>query len=144
MKFFKSFYLARILALDYGLKRTGLAVTDPFHIIANPLDTVETDKLQEYLKKYFQKEPVECLVVGEPKNLDNTPVQISDAINRFINDFKKIHPQITVARIDESFTSKIAQQTILATGKNKKARRDKSLVDKISAVIILQSYLDTI
>jgi putative Holliday junction resolvase len=105
---------------------------------------VETDKLQEYLKKYFQKEPVECLVVGEPKNLDNTPVQISDAINRFINDFKKIHPQITVARIDERFTSKIAQQTILATGKNKKARRDKSLVDKISAVIILQSYLDTI
>jgi putative Holliday junction resolvase len=132
------------MAIDYGLKRTGVAVTDPLKIIANPLDTVETPLLMNYLQKYFLNEPVECLVVGDPKNLDNTPAQISNEINQFVEVFKKRFPLIPVKRIDERFTSKIARQTILAAGKNKKSRMDKSLVDKISAVIILQSYLETI
>ncbi|MBA2422706.1 MAG: Holliday junction resolvase RuvX [Chitinophagales bacterium] len=136
--------MARILAIDYGAKRTGIAVSDPLKIIANPLETVETSKLPEYLKTYFEKETVECIVVGEPKNLDNSPVPVSREIDEFIRTFKRNHPHIMVARIDERFTSRIAQQAILISGKNKKARRDKSLVDKVSAVIILQSYLDTI
>lgn len=136
--------MARILAIDYGLKRTGIAVTDPLQIIATSLDTVETPKLFTYLQTYIHREQVECMVVGEPKNLDNTPSEIGAAVNRFITEFQKIFPVIPVKRVDERFTSKIAQATILAAGKNKKARRDKSLVDKVSAVIILQSYLATI
>jgi putative Holliday junction resolvase len=136
--------LARILALDYGLKRTGIAVTDPLQIIATSLETIQTPELFDYLKKYFLREKVECLVVGEPRNLNNTRVGISDDIDRFILRFVQEFPAIPVKRIDERFTSKIAQQTILAAGKNKKARRDKSIVDRISAVIILQSYLENI
>ena len=136
--------MGRILAVDFGLKRTGIAVTDPLKIIANPLDTVETHQLMSYLQQYFQKEPVECLVIGDPKNLDNTPAQISGAVHQFTLAFQEKFPGIPVKKVDERFTSKIAQQTILAAGKNKKARRDKSLVDKISAVIILQSYLETL
>ena len=136
--------MARILALDYGLKRTGIAVTDPLQIIATSLETIQTPELFNYLKKYFLREKVECLVVGEPRNLNNTRVGISDEIDRFILRFVQEFPAIPVKRIDERFTSKIAQQTILAAGKNKKARRDKSIVDRISAVIILQSYLENI
>ena len=136
--------MARILALDYGLKRTGIAVTDPLQMIANAHDTVETRQLFTYLEAYFHHEEVECMVVGEPKNMDNTPSEISGEINRFIRAFEQKFPAIPVKRVDERFTSKIAQQTILAAGKNKKARRDKSMVDKVSAVIILQSYLQTI
>lgn len=136
--------MARILALDYGLKRTGIAVTDPLQIIATSLETIQTPELFDYLKKYFLREKVECLVVGEPRNLNNTRVGISDEIDRFILRFVQEFPAIPVKRIDERFTSKIAQQTILAAGKNKKARRDKSIVDRISAVIILQSYLENI
>lgn len=136
--------MARILALDYGLKRTGIAVTDPLQIIATSLETIQTPELFDYLKKYFLREKVECLVVGEPRNLNNTRVGISDDIDRFILRFVQEFPAIPVKRIDERFTSKIAQQTILAAGKNKKARRDKSIVDRISAVIILQSYLENI
>ncbi|MBK6481881.1 MAG: Holliday junction resolvase RuvX [Chitinophagaceae bacterium] len=136
--------MARILALDFGLKRTGIAVTDPLQIIATSLETIQTPELFDYLKKYFLREKVECLVVGEPRNLNNTRVGISDDIDRFILKFIQEFPAIPVKRIDERFTSKIAQQTILAAGKNKKARRDKSIVDRISAVIILQSYLENI
>jgi len=136
--------LARILALDFGLKRTGIAVTDPLQIIATSLETIQTPELFDYLRKYFLQEKVECLVVGEPRNLNNTRVGISDDIDRFIAKFIQEYPAIPVKRIDERFTSKIAQQTILAAGKNKKARRDKSIVDRISAVIILQSYLENI
>ena len=136
--------MARILALDYGLKRTGIAVTDPLQIIATSLETIQTPELFNYLKKYFLRDKVECLVVGEPRNLNNTRVGISDEIDRFILRFVQEFPAIPVKRIDERFTSKIAQQTILAAGKNKKARRDKSIVDRISAVIILQSYLENI
>ncbi len=136
--------MARILALDFGLKRTGIAVTDPLQIIATSLETIQTPELFDYLRKYFLQEKVECLVVGEPRNLNNTRVGISDDIDRFIAKFIQEYPAIPVKRIDERFTSKIAQQTILAAGKNKKARRDKSIVDRISAVIILQSYLENI
>ena len=136
--------MARILALDFGLKRTGIAVTDPLQIIATSLETIQTPELFDYLKKYFLREKVECLVVGEPRNLNNTRVGISDEIDRFILRFVQEFPAIPGKRIDERFTSKIAQQTILAAGKNKKARRDKSIVDRISAVIILQSYLENI
>lgn len=136
--------MARILALDFGLKRTGIAVTDPLQIIATSLETIQTPELFDYLRKYFLQEKVECLVVGEPRNLNNTRVGISDDIDRFVAKFIQEYPAIPVKRIDERFTSKIAQQTILAAGKNKKARRDKSIVDRISAVIILQSYLENI
>ncbi|MBA3648661.1 MAG: Holliday junction resolvase RuvX [Chitinophagales bacterium] len=136
--------MSRILAIDYGVKRTGLAVTDPLQIIATPLDTVSTDILLPYLEKYLEQQNVECFVVGDPKNLNNTPSQVSATINKFIEALKKRFPFIPVKRIDERFTSKMAQQTILAAGKNKKARRDKSLLDKVSAVILLQSYLQTI
>ena len=132
------------MAIDYGLKRTGVAVTDPLKIIANPLETVASNELLSFLAAYMRKEEVECIVVGDPKNLDNTPAQISGEVNRMVETLRKTFPGITVKTIDERFTSKIAQQTILASGVNKKRRRDKSLVDKISAVIILQSFLETI
>lgn len=136
--------MARILALDYGLKRTGIAVTDPLQIIATGLDTIESRQLFSFLSDYFLHEQVECVVIGEPKNLDNTPSEISVDINRFIILFQQKYPAIPVKRIDERFTSRIAMQTILAAGKNKKARRDKAMVDKVSAVIILQSYLSSV
>jgi putative Holliday junction resolvase len=132
------------MAIDYGLKRTGVAVTDPLQIIANPLETVASNELLTFLTAYIRKEEVECIVVGDPKNLDNTPAQISGEVNRMVETLRKTFPGIAVKTIDERFTSKIAQQTILASGVNKKRRRDKSLVDKISAVIILQSFLETI
>lgn len=136
--------MARILALDFGLKRTGLAVTDPLKIIATSLATVETQSIFQYLQEYLLREEVECLVVGDPRHLDNTPVAISVDIDRFIGLFSQKYPAIPVKRVDERFTSKIAKQTILAVGKNRKARKDKSLVDRVSAVIILQSYLEDI
>lgn len=129
--------------MDYGLKRTGIAVTDPLQIIATGLDTVESKQLFSFLSDYFLREQVECVVIGEPKNLDNTPSEISIDINRFIAIFQQKYPAIQVKRMDERFTSRIAMQTILAAGKNKKARRDKAMVDKVSAVIILQSYLSS-
>ncbi|MBK9730226.1 MAG: Holliday junction resolvase RuvX [Chitinophagaceae bacterium] len=136
--------MARILALDYGKKRTGIAVSDPLQIIATALETIETPQIFSFLHSYFLREAVECIVVGEPKNMNNTPSEISGDINNFIASFQQKFPAVPVKRIDERFTSKIASQTILAAGKNKKARRDKSLVDKVSAVIILQSYLASI
>lgn len=136
--------MGRILAIDYGRRRTGVAVTDPLKIIANPLDTVETEKLMDFLIGYLKKEEVECIIVGDPKKLDNTPGEISKDIDRFVTQLNKIFPNIVVKKVDERFTSKIAQQVILDSGINKKARRNKALVDRISAVIILQSYLETV
>ena len=135
--------MARILGIDYGLKRSGLAVTDPLQIIASPLETVPTNQLVQYLENYMKKEQVETMVVGEPKNLDGSPSQIAADVEEFILQLKKKFPAIPVRKIDERFTSKIAQQIILQSGKNKMARRDKSLLDKVSAALILQSYLDS-
>ncbi|HYV92843.1 MAG TPA: Holliday junction resolvase RuvX [Chitinophagales bacterium] len=136
--------MARILAIDYGLKRTGIAVTDPLQIIATALQTVQTAGLMNFLGDYFKKEHVESVIVGEPKNMDNTPSEISKDVESFISELKKKFPDKKIIRVDERFTSKIAQQTIFNSGLNKKARRDKSLIDKISAVVILQSYLASI
>ncbi len=134
--------MSRIIAIDYGSKRVGVAVTDPQKIIANPLTTVHSKDILSYLNEYIQSEEVERIVVGDPKNLDNTPAQSASLVEGFINALKKAMPDMPISRIDERFTSKIAKQTILTAGKKKKDRQDKELVDKVSAVIILQSYLE--
>lgn len=136
--------MARILAIDYGEKRAGIAVTDPLKIIGTALQTVGTSDLLNFLSDYFKKEEVETILIGDPKNLDNTPQKISREVNSFVEELKKKFPDKKIIRTDERFTSKIAQQVILNSGINKKARRDKSLLDKVSAVVILQSYLDSL
>lgn len=135
--------MGRILAIDFGTKRVGIAVTDPLKIIATGLTTVHFKDVFIFLKNYLAEELVECFVVGEPKKLDNTPGQLTKHVNNFINQLKKIFPGIPIERIDERFTSKIASQTMIDLGMKKKERRNnKELIDAISATIILQSYLD--
>jgi putative Holliday junction resolvase len=134
--------MGRIMAIDYGTKRVGLAVTDPLQIIANGLTTVHSSELLVYLSNYFLKEKVDCIVVGEPKRLNNEPSQSAQFVEQFIKEFVKKFPGMPVERVDERFTSKIAQQTMLAGGLKKKARQNKELVDEISATIILQSYME--
>ncbi len=133
--------MARIMGIDYGTKRVGLSVTDPLKIIVNPLDTVPEKELLGFLESYFQQEEVECVVVGEPFHMDGTPSQITPQIEKFIADFKNKFPKIAVERQDERFTSEEAKRIIRQSGARKKQRRDKSLVDKISAVLILQDFL---
>ncbi|MBX2900206.1 MAG: Holliday junction resolvase RuvX [Cyclobacteriaceae bacterium] len=133
--------MGRLLAIDYGTKRTGLAVTDPLKIIATALETVATDTLLGYLTTYFGKEPVEEVVIGLPKKLNNTDSDTAPAVRSFIEKFKATFPAIPITTIDERFTSSIAQQTMLAGGVKKKDRQTKGNVDKISAVIILQDFL---
>lgn len=129
------------MAIDYGMKRTGLAVTDPLQIIASPLTTVLTAELLDFIKDYLQKEAVELLVIGMPKKLDNTPS--SNAINvlGFMKALKRDLPDMPVKEVDERFTSVMALDAMIAGGMKKKDRREKGNVDKISAAIILQSYL---
>ena len=134
--------MGRIVALDYGKKRTGVAVTDILKITANGLDTIETPKLWDFLVNYVSKEDVEALVVGEPTRMNDEPSEIEKSITPFVNRFKKQFPQIPVYRQDERFTSKMAMQAMIAGGVKKMARRDKALVDKVSATIILQSFLE--
>lgn len=133
--------MPRILAIDYGSKRTGLAVTDPSKIIASALETVPTDKLLEYLKKYTQTEAVEAFVVGMPKNLDGTTTDGTAYVERFVIELKNIFPETPIHLHDERFTSKMAMQTMIAGGMKKKDRQVKGNIDKISAVIILQSFM---
>jgi putative Holliday junction resolvase len=135
--------MPRILAIDYGTKRTGLAVTDPNKIIATALDTVHSAKVIEYLKAYLQNEIVECFVVGEPKQMNNTPSEITPHINAFIKKLNAEFPEIPVRRVDERFTSKMAMQSMLVDGSTKADRANKGLIDQRSAVIILQSYLES-
>ena len=135
--------MARILAIDYGTKRTGLAVTDPLQIIANGLDTVATSELEDYLQRYLEQEEVEAIVVGEPFYPDGNPAQIHHLVVGFVRRLKKLFPDIEVVTHDERFTSEEAKQIILQSGAKKKKRRDKGLVDKVSAVLILQDYLET-
>jgi putative Holliday junction resolvase len=135
--------MPRILAIDYGAKRTGLAVTDLSKIIASALETVPTDKLLEYLKKYIQNEAVEAFVVGMPKNLDGTTTDGTAYVERFVIELKNIFPEIAIHLHDERFTSKMAMQTMIAGGMKKKDRRIKGNIDKISAVIILQSFMES-
>lgn len=133
--------MGRILAIDYGLKRTGLAVTDPLKIIASPLDTVPTVGIFKWLKIYMGKEDVEIIVVGMPVNLSNTDTDATKPVKSFIKKLKSTFQQILVSTEDERFTSKIARQSMIMGGMKKKDRRIKANVDKISASIILQSYL---
>ena len=133
--------MARILALDYGEKRTGIAVTDELQIIASGLITVKTDELIKFLIDYSNKEQVELFIVGLPKQMNNSDSESEKHILSFLKQLKKSLPKIPIKRIDERFTSKIAFQTMIDSGLKKKQRRNKGLVDEISATIILQSYL---
>jgi len=133
--------MARILAIDYGKKRTGIAVTDNLQIIASGLTTVPTKELYPFLKEYTNNEKVELFLVGEPKQMDNSASESEALIIPFIDDLIKMFPSIPIKRIDERFTSKMAFQTMIDSGLKKKQRQNKALVDEISATIILQSYL---
>ncbi|CAN5199502.1 Holliday junction resolvase RuvX [soil metagenome] len=135
--------MARILAIDYGLKRTGIAVTDLNRIIATALQTVESETLIDFLSTYFQKEPVDQLVVGMPKRLNNEDTDMTAPVRKLIQELEKKFPDKPVALIDERFTSSIALQTMIDGGMSKKNRRVKGNVDKISATLILQSYMES-
>lgn len=131
----------RILAIDYGIKRTGIAITDEMQMIAFGLTTVSSDTAIAFLKDYFSKEKVALVIVGEPKQMDGTPSQSAEIINAFISKFKATFPEMPLERVDERFTSKMAFQTMIDSGLNKKQRQNKALVDEIAATIILQDYL---
>lgn len=133
--------MSRILAIDYGEKRCGIAVTDPMQLIASGLTTVTSDTLVSFLKKYFANEDVELVVVGKPKQMNNEDLQSEVYIGEFLRIFEKEFPDKKYVRIDERFTSKMAFQTMINSGLKKKQRQNKALVDEISATLILQSYL---
>lgn len=133
--------MSRILAIDFGEKRTGIAVTDELQIIASGLTTVETKRLIPFLKEYTKKESVELFVIGKPKQMNNTDSESEKHILTFLKSLETSIPTIPIQRVDERFTSKMAFQTMIDSGLNKKQRRNKELVDEISATIILQSYL---
>jgi putative Holliday junction resolvase len=134
--------MARIMAFDYGTKRIGIAVTDPMQMIATGLETVHPNMIMEYLKKYLQTEQVETFIVGEPKQMDNTPSQSAMHVRGFVNLLKRTFPEIPVEMLDERFTSKMASAAILAGGVKKAGRQNKALVDTVSAVILLQSWME--
>lgn len=133
--------MGRILAIDYGKKRCGIAVTDELQIIASGLTTVAANKIFEFLRDYLEQEPVELFIIGEPKQMDNTPSESEALIKTFIVELQKLFPNIEVKRVDERFTSKMASRSMIESGLKKKKRRDKALIDEISATLILQSYL---
>lgn len=135
--------MGRIMAIDYGSKRVGLAVTDPLRMISSALDTVHSKDLIAYLEAYFKKEPVDIIVVGEPKTLANVPSDSARFIEPFVTHLRKKFPDKLIERFDERFTSSMAHQTMRDGGLGKKARRDKDLVDRISATIILQDYMQS-
>jgi len=134
--------MARILAIDYGRKRVGIAVTDPGQIIANRLTTVSTHTIWDFLKDYFKKEAVESVVVGYPKQMNNEASEAVRYINPFLKKFQKTYPDMKLEILDERFTSKMAFQTMIDGGLKKQKRQNKAMVDAISATIILQSYLE--
>ncbi len=136
------FGMGRILAIDYGNKRVGLAVSDPQQIIAGKLDTVATHTIWDFLQEYFQKEQVDEVVVGYPLQLNNTASEAVVYINPFLKKFKMIYPDLKLELIDERFTSRLAAMTMLEGGLKKKDRQNKGMVDAISATIILQSYME--
>lgn len=135
-------YMGRILAIDYGKKRVGLAVTDPSQIIANKLTTVATAELWDFLQNYFSKENVDEVIIGYPRQLNNQPSEAVTYINPFIKKFKREYPEMNLELMDERFTSKMAFQTMIDGGVSKKGRRNKAMVDAISATIILQNYME--
>lgn len=135
--------MARLLAIDYGKKRTGLAVSDEMQIIAGGLTTVATTELLDYILDYVKREPVERIVVGLPKQMNNEPSENMRRVEPFVNRLRKLLPDIPVDYHDERFTSVLAQRTIIEAGIKKMARRNKELVDEVSATIILQSYMES-
>ena len=135
--------MGRLLCLDYGRKRVGVAVTDPLKIIASGLETIPTHQIRDYLRSYIAGESVECLVVGYPKTVRNEPSEAVQYIDPFVKWFRGEFPSIPVDLHDERFTSKMAERSLIEAGVPKMARRDKSLIDKVSASLILQSYLET-
>lgn len=134
--------MGRILAIDYGRKRVGLAVTDPLQMIANALKTVHSKDIWDFLSDYLSTEDVDCIVVGYPKQMNNQASEAVRFINPFLKRLTKLYPDMEVKLVDERFTSKMAHQTMIDAGLKKKARQNKALVDTISATIILQSYLE--
>lgn len=133
----------RILSVDYGRKRTGLAVTDPLQLIAGGLATVATSELFDYLKNYIAKEPVERIVIGEPRQPNGAPSENMSRVEQFVNRWRKAVPDVPIEYYDERFTSVLAHQAMLQGGLSKKTRQDKALVDEISATIILQDYMES-
>ena len=133
--------MARILSIDYGKKRTGVAATDPLQIIANGLATVATNELMAFLKNYIAKEPVERVVIGEPRQPNGQPSENLQRVKQFVAQWKKQVPEIPIELFDERFTSVLAHQAMIDGGLRKKARQNKELVDEISATIILQDYM---
>jgi len=136
--------MGRILSIDFGTKRCGIAVTDPERIIATGLTTISTKDIFDFLKKYIAEETVDIIVVGDPKQLDGSDNDVSAKVDRLVSVLTKTYPAIKIDRVDERYTSKQAQETLILSNTKKKKRRDKSLLDKISATIILQTYLDQI
>ena len=135
--------MARLLSIDYGKKRTGIAVSDPLQIIANGLTTVETSGLFEFLSDYLHKEEVSCIVVGLPRQMNNELSENMKRVEPFVNRLRKLYPNIPVDYFDERFTSRMALQTMIDGGVKKKDRQNKALVDEISATIILQGYMES-
>jgi putative Holliday junction resolvase len=133
--------MPRILAIDYGQKRTGIAVTDELQIIASGLTTIPSETSISFLKDYFSKENVAKVLIGEPKQMNGQPSESASIIEKFVTQFQKNFPDMKVERVDERFTSKIAFQTMIDSGLNKKKRQNKALVDEIAATILLQDYL---
>lgn len=136
--------MGRLMAIDFGQKRVGIAVTDPLQIIANGLDTLPSEKIWEFIEQYLTKEQVDCFIVGYPKRLNNESSESIKFVDPFIKKLRKKYPSIKIELFDERFTSKMAFQTMIDGGLKKKQRRNKALIDKISATIILQNYLDSI
>ena len=133
--------MSRILSIEYGLKRTGLAVTDPLQIIATGLTTVESKQLIPFLKDYFAKEEVELIIIGEPKNWDDTDTHATALVEKIIKQLEKNFPKIPIKKVDERYTSKMAKDAMLEMGLKKMQRRNKKLVDEIAATIMLQEYM---
>ncbi|HOY49221.1 MAG TPA: Holliday junction resolvase RuvX [Flavobacteriales bacterium] len=134
--------MPRILAIDFGTKRIGIAVTDPLQMIANPFKTVTNEEALPFLKTYLSKESVETIVIGEPKHLDGSASGPQESITNFVRAVEKAFPTVKIVRVDERFTSKLAFGAMIDGGASKKQRQDKSLIDTLSAVIILQSYME--
>jgi putative holliday junction resolvase len=136
--------MARILAIDFGQKRTGLATTDPLQIIATGICTVQTKNLMDWLKDYFKAEEVELVIIGDPRNIDDTETHATKLVRYFIEAFVKEFPTMPIKGVDERYTSKMAKQSMLEMGMKKKDRRNKAFVDEIAATIILQQYMESL
>lgn len=133
--------MPRILSIDYGAKRTGLAVTDPLKIIASGLAGIHTKDLEQFLTDYFKREEVELVIIGHPTNWDDTDTHATPLVQAFINRFKKVFPKMPIEKVDERMTSKMAVQSMVESGLKKKNRQNKNLVDEVAATIMLQEYL---